>query len=307
LLHLSDVHFGNEDAANNEAYLSGHLDGILNEVDRVVITGDLFNAPQREQAIAFRNFRASLHRRTKKNPIVIPGNHDQKWMGNFGSPLGELSKLEWSSLVCDDDLGAVFFCFDSSRDADLARGRVTKQQMLDVATQFVTECSSRREIENYLPIALVHHHPFSFETSKETLIARGLAHMGITDELFLRMDDAESFIAWCARRAIPLILHGHKHVPRYVKQAVSVPDSSTFEQRDIVAVGCGSSLGAESKPLSYNLLSWDCRSKRWSIAFFADHGDGSGFSEQLVAQHSVPELRLRQAFDTPAERPRKKR
>ena len=146
ILHLSDVHFGTEAALENEAYLSAHLQSISKEIGRVVITGDLFNDPRREAALAFRNFRASLSRQRGEDVVVIPGNHDQKCMGNFGSPLGQLATLEWTSLFVDQEMRCVFFCFDSSRDADLARGKITVQQMKEVATEFETKCIALPEI-----------------------------------------------------------------------------------------------------------------------------------------------------------------
>src|SRR5262249_40756259 len=42
LLQLSDVHFGSQFTFQNEAYLSARLQTVVPEVDRVVITGDLF-------------------------------------------------------------------------------------------------------------------------------------------------------------------------------------------------------------------------------------------------------------------------
>jgi predicted phosphodiesterase len=289
LLQLSDLHFGNRDAIRNQAYVSGHLESILKEVDRVVITGDLFNEPKEDQALAFGNFRASIERFSGKDPIVILGNHDQKWYGNIGSPLGEKAKLEWSSLVLDEDMRCVFYCFDSSRDADLARGKVTKQQMMDVATLFVTRSAANSAVKDYLPIALVHHHPFSFETEPETLLGRIFAKFGLTDERFLRMDDSEAFLGWCSKRGVQVVLHGHKHVPRHVSQMIAIQEGNGAESREINAVGCGTTLGAEGKPLSYNLISWDPASRRWSVSFFADPGDGSGFARQKVALRSMPE------------------
>lgn len=75
LLHLSDLHFGTEAASANEAYLSAGLASLIPEVDRVIITGDLMQNPARRDALAFRNFRASLVR-SGKDPVIIPGNHD---------------------------------------------------------------------------------------------------------------------------------------------------------------------------------------------------------------------------------------
>jgi predicted phosphodiesterase len=289
LLQLSDLHFGNKDAIKNQAYVLGHLESILKEVDRVVITGDLCNGPKEDQSLAFGNFRASIHRFSGKDPIVIPGNHDQKWCGNIGSPSGEKAKLEWSSLHLDDDMRCVFYCFDSSRDAALARGKVTRQQMMDVATLFATRSAVNAAAKDYLPIALVHHHPFSFETEPVSVLGRIFAKFGLTDERFLRMDDAEAFLGWCAKRGVQVVLHGHKHVPRHVSQMIAIQGEIGAASREINAVGCGTTLGAEGKPLSYNLILWDPASRRWSVSFFADPGDGSGFARQKVALRSMPE------------------
>lgn len=292
LLQLSDLHFGTANATENEAYVSGHLQSVARSVNRVVITGDLFDNPTREDALTFRNFRASLTRLTGKEVIVIPGNHDQKVKGNtlfyfFGRRLKELSNLEWTNLIIDDEMQCVFFCFDTSRDADLARGKITTQQMMEVATLFETEVATKPQYRDYLSVALIHHHPFSFETESETFIQRGLSLIGLTDEYFLRMENAEAFLIWCAKRNIPLILHGHKHVPRHVNRNLEYEQDGKSVWRRIAAIGCGASLGVERRPLSYNILTWDSVSKNWSVSFFADPGDGSGFVRQYVALHSA--------------------
>lgn len=257
LLHLSDLHFGTMEATENETYLSSCLEQVVGSVDRVVITGDLFNNPIREDAIRFRNFRAAFTRRMGKEPIVIPGNHDQKWLGNVRGPLRELANLEWSNLVIDDELRCVFFCFDSSRDADLARGRITRQQMLDVATLFETKATANPHIKAYLSLALVHHHPFTVETERETKINRLLRSIGKTDEYFLRMDDADAFLSWCAKRNVSVILHGHKHVQRYMSEPIYWSEEGGDKWRELTAIGCGTSLGVDLKPLSYDILTWD--------------------------------------------------
>jgi UDP-2,3-diacylglucosamine pyrophosphatase LpxH len=288
VLHLSDLHFGTEHALENEAYLSRHLDTLAERIDRTVITGDLFNNPRRQDALAFRNFRDALSVRTGKEVIVIPGNHDQKWLGNVGSPLREVAKLEWSSYVPDDDLGCNFLCFDSSRDADLARGKVTRQQLMDTATEFEKQCALKPGRRQYLSIALIHHHPFSFESKQETRVQRVLAWVGLNDERFLRMEDADGFLGWCAARNVPLILHGHKHVQRHVQNYVNYGDEAAGGHwRTITAVGCGTSLGAGGMALSYNILTWDPDSRHWGVSFYADPGDGSGFTRQMVTLHEV--------------------
>jgi UDP-2,3-diacylglucosamine pyrophosphatase LpxH len=284
ILHLSDLHFGNEWAQEKEPYVSTHLADIAGSIGRVVITGDLFDEPKREQARAFHSFRTSLENYRKQPAVVIPGNHDQKWRGNIRQDLSELAKVEWSTVFVDDSMQCVFFCFDSSRDADWAKGKITTDQRLQVATQFDKLSLQRPEIKEYLRVALIHHHPFTFETPKETLVSRMLEKINITDELLLRMDDAESFLAWCANRGVGLVLHGHKHVARYRQGWVPRPDGT---QHLITAVGCGTTLGAEGKPLSYNLLAWDPNLRKWNVTYFMEPGDGSGFVSEYLSRGGV--------------------
>ena len=110
-------------------------------VDRVVITGDLFDSPTEEGANAFRNFQSSLQRITNKDLVVIPGNHDESFKGNrlglLGAKLKQVAELEWSSLVVDDNMRCVFFGFDSSIDAKFAaRGVVTQEQLVRIGTNY---------------------------------------------------------------------------------------------------------------------------------------------------------------------------
>lgn len=287
LLHLSDLHYGTLHATQNEAFLKASLQPVLQSVDRVVVTGDLFDSPRHEHALAFRNFRADLNLASGKDIVVIPGNHDQKVFGNSFAGLGkkfrELADLEWSSLVVDEDMRCVFYCFDSSRDADLARGRVAKNQLMDVATLYATRLASEASLRDYLQVVLVHHHPYSFETAKETWVQRGFSYIGLSDEFFLQMQDADLLLNWCARRKIPLLLHGHKHVPRFVQDRIVVGNAS----HDLASIGCGSSLGAEGRALAYNVLRWSPANRTWTVTFYADPGDGSGFQEEFVSLHSA--------------------
>lgn len=291
LLHLSDLHFGSSLAARNQGYLSAHLKTKLSSFHRVIVTGDLFDNPKLADALAFQNFRHELEAVTGKELIVVPGNHDRNIAGNtlfgFGGRLKELTKLEWSNLVIDDDLECVFYCFDSSRDAKvLARGIVSQEQMIEVAKVFEIRKIKKPELENYLAVALVHHHPYSFRSGIETPLQKGLALAGLNEESFLKMDDADKFLSWCAGRRVPLILHGHKHVPRHVRDRIEWTHGKQSESREVTAVGCGTSLGVEQFPLSYNVLEWSPSSKRWSASFFADPGIGTGFEETYVALHS---------------------
>jgi hypothetical protein len=153
LLHLSDFHFGNEYALRNQAYLSLHLKSKIDSFHRIVVTGDLFDNPKEKDALAFRNFRVELEAATGKDLIVIPGNHDQRARGNalfgVGRELQELTKLEWSSLVIDEDIQCVFYCFDSAfAETNFARGKVTGEQMIEIATLFEAKANAKPHIRD---------------------------------------------------------------------------------------------------------------------------------------------------------------
>jgi hypothetical protein len=46
----------------------------------------------------------------------------------------------------------------------------------------------------------------------------------------------------------------------------------------------GSSVGAEGKPMCYDVVTIEPVTKRWSVSFYQDtRGDGSGFSLQNLA------------------------
>lgn len=293
LLHLSDLHYGREEASRNESFLLSHIENDLmastdsngySAIDQVVITGDLSDNPKSHNRNLFENFRGRLIRIIGNEPIIIPGNHDSKWLGNIPSDMSELAKLRWSNIVINDKIRSVFLCFDSSIDARfLARGKVTKAQMMEVASNYENYRILKPEITDYFHIALVHHHPFSFETPPKTLIQRGLSLLGQSDEVAMFMEDADEFVQWCATRKIPLILHGHKHVQRHMRRVL--PSSNGRENRAVTAVGCGASLGAEQYPLSYNIVSidWDTpQNRRWSVTYYSSTDAGGGFEKQFI-------------------------
>jgi UDP-2,3-diacylglucosamine pyrophosphatase LpxH len=275
LLHLSDLHFGRQEAADHELYLQTQIEALVPQIDRIVITGDLCDSPDQSYFSAFCNFRKRLER-LGKEVIVIPGNHDQRVGGTalarWGRRFRQVAELEWSSIVVDDEMRAVFFCFDSSLEGNIARGRVTDQALMSVATDFAIRCRHDPEIEKYFRLALVHHHPFAYETHQGAL-QTFLSKFSLNDDLYLRLENAEQFVDWCERQKVEVIMHGHKHIPKW------------FTKRDgsISAVGCGTSMGIGELDLSYVLVSIDSRTRAFGVKFYGGRRDGSGFTEQAMA------------------------
>jgi hypothetical protein len=279
LLHLSDLHFGTEEATENQAILDSELSEIVQNVDRVVITGDLFDTPNKNYAALFTNFKNNITRLAGgREPIAITGNHDQRMIGLFGDDYKHAALIGPQKIVVDDQCKMIFVCFNSSEKGSFARGKITKSQFRQLGGEYRTLTASRPELKDYLPIVLVHHHPFSFEVPAETLVQRALKAIGLGDENLLVLANSEELHHWCMDWNIKTILHGHKHKARYVERAVAREPNHAR----LTAIGCGSSLGAEGSPVSYNLLEWEPKSQRWIASFF-ESINGGAFRETVAA------------------------
>lgn len=279
LLHLSDLHLGTRDADENQTILDAELRDIVQKVDRVVITGDLFDSPRKNHATRFVNFSTNItHLAGGREPIFVTGNHDQRMFGNFGKNYEQVARIGSQTIVVDDACKMIYICFNSSKGGCFARGRITKSQFRQLGGEYNTHISARPELESYLPVVLVHHHPFSFDVPPETWVQHALSAIGLRDEAFLVLKDAEDLHRWCLDWKIKTILHGHKHKARYVERKVA----HGADQMLLTAIGCGSSLGAAGSPVSYNMLEWDPGTRRWAASFF-ESVNGGAFRETLVA------------------------
>jgi hypothetical protein len=283
ILHLSDLHFGTEYAARNQSYLLAVIkDELRSRFDHVVITGDLFDSPWKRNWRAFESFRQAMSLITDRDPIVIPGNHDSRIMGNrlwrFGESYRYLAKLGVQPVDKVDDLQCLFFCFNSATSGNAAQGEVLEEDLVRFATEYHKLAGRHPDVKNWLRIGLVHHHPFKFKAASEGMTAELLKAFRIPEEKLLDMKQGDRFVSWCADRGVQLILHGHRHVQRKISQAVPVRGPNGITAVQVTAVGCGTSLGAEGIPNSFNLISWDPRSQRWSSSFYLDRS-GGGFKE----------------------------
>ena len=74
LLHLSDLHIGR--SAADESHARAFVHRVLSEqVDHVVVTGDVTNRGKREELALFRGIFAPLTR--DHRVTLVPGNHDR--------------------------------------------------------------------------------------------------------------------------------------------------------------------------------------------------------------------------------------
>jgi UDP-2,3-diacylglucosamine pyrophosphatase LpxH len=281
ILHLSDLHFGRADARFNRSWLKSHLRKILPGVDATVITGDLFNDPDQGFRQEYQEFRDDLRSMTRRKPIiVVPGNHDFRVGGTDYRKMREdashVASLGLPNLVVDEDLQAVFFCFNSNEMGDWARGGVSAEQRRQMAIDYEAEETERDDVSKFLKIALVHHHPLKYGAAPAALYERLIAKFARNDDVFTEFENADEFLRWCARREIPLVLHGHKHVPHVARTSV--------DTQEITVIGCGSTTGVDGRPMCYDIVSFDPNTKRSSIKFYFDpYSDGGKFELQSVA------------------------
>lgn len=279
VLHLSDLHFGTSYAEKNQSLLLAELNMVVKSVDQVVITGDLFNTPKEEYATLFNNFKNKITFLSGgSQPIAITGNHDQRFYGNFGSFYQEIASIGPTKIIVDDNCKMIFICINSSEKGSFARGKITNKQLNRLSNEYESIISSNGKFQSYLPVVLVHHHPFSFDVEPETWIQRTLSKLNVGDEIFLEMKNAKKLHNWCIERGIQTILHGHKHKARYLERQIEYQNNKV----SLTAIGCGSSLGAEGSALSYNILEWDDNSKRW-VASFYESVEGGEFKENIVS------------------------
>lgn len=283
ILHLSDLHIGLEEATFRRSYLKRHLRGLLPTIDRVAVTGDLFDTPKEGFRASFDEFRRDIEESMSKRLLVVPGNHDVRFRGNALGPLGRtadyVTDLDWSPLEIDDEMQAVFYSFNSSEGSNFARGCVSKRQRRDRAERYDEAVVRREHIRAYSKIALVHHHPVDYGSQPTAFYERILARFG-GDDRFIAFEESQEFLKWCFSRDVGLILHGHKHIPHLS----TVRAKAAGGAKEVTIVGCGSSVGVEGKPMCYDIVSINPATQRWSVSFHHDErGDGSGFELQNVA------------------------
>jgi hypothetical protein len=151
-----------------------------------------------------------------------------------------------------------------------------------MAASFNEEVARRRRrgdkkqdrLHQYTKIALVHHHPYAYETTSFAPYDGFLRRVTGDEDTFTRFEEADRFVSWCAEREVSLILHGHKHEPHHVQAAISVGG----REHSMVVVGCGSTTGADDTPLRYDVVALNPENGCWSVTFYEDASDaGAGF------------------------------
>jgi 3',5'-cyclic AMP phosphodiesterase CpdA len=213
LVHLSDLHFGTEDALVTEA-LRGEVERLNPAV--TIVSGDLTQRARRGQFAAAARFLAGIPGRQ----LVVPGNHDIPLAParRFLAPLERFRRYispDLNPFHCDDEVAILGL--NTARAWSMKSGRVSYSQM-DLIRQRL----------GALPAALfkvvVTHHPFVPPSSRRADL------VGRANPALEALTDAR----------VDLLLAGHhhrayvgdvrSHYP-HVRRAILVAQASTSTSR----------------------------------------------------------------------------
>lgn len=216
ILHTSDLHFGRPAAAERLESLRESIREL--HPDTVAVSGDLTQRCTHSEFIQARRFLDSIQSITKT--IVVPGNHDIRWIGAVPRSLGLLkdkaSDFKYSKyrMHISEDLnpsleipGAVIAGINTahgiSRNSMTGRlrdlgviGHVGKQELLKAREAF------NNSAPNAVRIIMIHHNPIKGSISGR----HGLAN---TDEALESFADIGTELVLCG--------HDHQEAVHYVE------------------------------------------------------------------------------------------
>lgn len=280
LIHMSDLHLGWKAGRQRLARIISLVSSVAATLKQwpmvPVITGDLMETPTDDNLDLLRQFLEPLRMACATDSVIVLGNHDVRKGGILAQELGPASHLSNDRIRWFDKSRVGLVCFNSVRSGRLARGHIDDREFLDLGSALDASPARSRE---YALIALLHHHPLPVQRPD-------WYKPGIFERLFPaaqesaeELENASQFLAWLKTRRVPLVLHGHKHVPRI----------STH--RGITVVGCGSTIGKiETKNpgetyISMNLVTVDVDARRVCCRLLAERLPGGGLNEEF--RHEV--------------------
>jgi predicted phosphodiesterase len=223
LIHLTDLHVHRRSASEwlEPAEETFRQLARSNQVVGLAITGDLLNSPSKRATaklnVVLERLLVSLGLSTD-NPsetrlFTVDGNHDFKHLGNVHLPSpfrsGSSHAFPWGGKTTLPGLS--LFGLDSAADPVLARGTVTKQQLLDMMDWF------RAQPRGNSHVVLVHHHLLPLPKQVQAHVSlRDIAQ----DESTMLLSNAGAVLAALLEARVDIVLHGHRHdqhISRYIE------------------------------------------------------------------------------------------
>lgn len=247
LLHVSDVHFGAENAAAAEAF-SVYARAI--RPSAMIVTGDITQMGRR------REFQGAAQwlERLPRPMLLTPGNHDTPYWDLVARLISPWTRFETATGVPSKDQtlrarGLVAHGVNTARGAQLranwSKGVIDLDQVREAAARMA------QSPDGDLRVLAVHHPLIEMIGGPMTgEVRRGRAAAELVAEL-----------------GVDLVLSGHVHVPFALP--ISLGDHCSY------AVGAGTlSLRERGMPASFNRLDWNAErvevsALAWSGSHFA--------------------------------------
>ena len=231
IAHISDIHFGREDAAVVERLVE-KIGELLPDI--VVVSGDL---TQRARESQFRRAREMLDRLPKPQ-IVVPGNHDvplYNVVERFTDPLDNYRKHISENLepfYRDDEMAVTGV--NTARSLTIKGGRINAEQVAAVRLRM-------SDLPEDMLKVVVTHHPFDVPDKAD-----------------------ESDIVGRAKKAMPLIaesgadvfLAGHLHVS-HIGYSARRYKLDGGRNALIIQAGTAASVRERGEENSFNLIEWE--------------------------------------------------
>ena len=268
LLQISDVHLGSAEARSRSKHVISQVSQLRQGLGKrtiPILSGDLFDTPHQDLIEAGVDFVEDFERAVGERCFFVPGNHDWR-SGGFGSsqpgPLAEVIAMEPVRHL--KEWGISLVGFNSCELGEFARGGVSETQLLRR-----TELLSREP--QLFRIGVVHHHPspvanpdWHFRPWYERVFGRLHAPT-------VEMENGEALLNYCRSAKVSVLLHGHKHIPRY------------SDHNGVLVVGCGSAVGkiptVDRRPyMSMNVITINVATKQVMVCFRADR-TSAGFED----------------------------
>jgi 3',5'-cyclic AMP phosphodiesterase CpdA len=253
LVHLSDLHFGCEDAAVVEA-LKVDLEAL--GAHAIVVSGDLTQRAQPSEFASARSFLAEL----PAPALAVAGNHDlpvwpahERFLDPYRRYRHYIADELQPRLLAD---GFVALGLNTARANTRKSGRLNRRQMATV----------ERVLSTAPPEALrvvVCHHPFipPPERPDASIVGRAPLALEAVD-----------------RAGVDLVLAGHRHVGHARVLPIGAAVSSTSALHLLAGTACSRRHRGEVN--SFNLVEGD----RNELSVMVREWDGVGFSERGLSR-----------------------
>ena len=278
ILHLSDLHIGEEKRAYTMEDLAGKILLSQNEApDIIIVTGDIFDA----EAFSKRNYKKIINEAInffeyliekieekfkekfeKKSIYFLPGNHElerdkiekqdifskyKKFLEGFYKKLPEFySKKTYSFIKDFSQEKVIIIGFNSNSFSLKKRGKNKKENEYfgEISIEQFLEMSTKiKEIKNYEEknvVVALHHHFYTIEERDKKYV----------DNSVLR--NSEAFFEELKKYNVCAILHGHKH--ESLNRRINISLGLKDKDKIVTVLGCGTTSKDDNQYNNFNFI-----------------------------------------------------